>query len=733
MPTTKSSTKKSISDSRRGVDLNNRLLISDLLDLQIEKLTIGDTINAAPGSAGLSITSTAGTPTELLRLVSNVATPADGDVSRMSWYFNNSVGASTEFARFEAIATDVTAGTGNAAFRFSGLDQGVMRELLNITSSAAGVETVSLVGETDMAIPDGSLSLIDADNANTFSVQNNTITTADQINFNSSSITSGTLQLLTLDTSALITTGRALEIVANAATTPTGVVSVSATDLTDGWDMLLTGGGASATASGGVLDIVSGAATLGTAIRITNTGTHVGTTGVALQIVVDSVTTADIIDINADALISGFFIHLDTASSAMLGGGGGYLECTDGTNAVFTITSDGATAITSDAADVNNAIAALIISKDLVNTGAGAPIAQTNSALNITSVNTNTEAFTMTVSNTLAIITESNTASAAGADVYAGTILDIVYIATTDTTGTATSSTTGLNINYDVVETAGTLTLDDFNVVNIDYDSTGTPVVGDGTYNLLNINGADAGVPVYGAVTLNGANIDVSNIDDTDATLTLYGLNVTSIPYATSGGAAGRFSDGTRVLTFSDGTSHITSSTTLITDMPVTAPGSGFDNAGGVLYVPFGKKGASGMIITEWYIDLGTAGVGSVTDINDVIGETGGGAAYIGQITAANNGTVVAVEIVCVEAPTTGVADIDFNAATANDAVYSDDITAEAGYVQLLAAGGVWAIGDRKVFTTLPSADHYIYLSSGAAGTTGAYGGGIFIMRIYGT
>jgi hypothetical protein len=208
-----------------------------------------------------------------------------------------------------------------------------------------------------------------------------------------------------------------------------------------------------------------------------------------------------------------------------------------------------------DIAEGDNNKYGLVISKDLANTSAGAGIGQTNAALDVTSVNTNTEAQIMTVSNVLASITENNTASAAGADVYAGTIANIGYTATTDTTGTATSSATGLTVDYNLIETAGTLTLDDFNVVSIDYDSTGTPTVGDGIYNLLNINGTDAGSPAYGTVTLSGVNVDVSAIDDTDATLTLYGVQSTipttvGLAYTR---AAGRFTDGTHTATLADG------------------------------------------------------------------------------------------------------------------------------------------------------------------------------------
>lgn len=184
--------------------------------------------------------------------------------------------------------------------------------------------------------------------------------------------------------------------------------------------------------------------------------------------------------------------------------------------------------ILGDTPSAHNDVIGITISKDLVNTAAGAGITQTNNALNVSSVNTNAEAFVMDVSNTLVDFIVSNAAAAAGADTYAGIVLNIDYSAEVATAGTATSSATGLLVDYNLTEGGGSvLTLDDFNVVEIDYDTVGTPVVGDGDYNLLYINGTDAGVPVYGDVTFSGINIDISAIDVTDDTLILYGAKFT--------------------------------------------------------------------------------------------------------------------------------------------------------------------------------------------------------------
>jgi hypothetical protein len=160
-----------------------------------------------------------------------------------------------------------------------------------------------------------------------------------------------------------------------------------------------------------------------------------------------------------------------------------------------------------------------------------------------------------------------------------------------------------------------------------------------------------------------------------------------------------------------------------------TAPGAGFDTAGGVKSIPHGKIGS--MFVEEIYVDLKTAAVSSSTTDLDIIGEAAGNAAYIGQITAAKNGTVVAITMTCLEVPATGVADIDLYDVTENTGVFDGGVAALTE-TALITAGGSWTLGLTKVATGLPTADHYLYLTGGAAGTPGAYSAGKFLIKIYG-
>jgi hypothetical protein len=177
--------------------------------------------------------------------------------------------------------------------------------------------------------------------------------------------------------------------------------------------------------------------------------------------------------------------------------------------------------------------------------------------------------------------------------------------------------------------------------------------------------------------------------------------------------------------------SSITSTSTLTTVMPVTAPGVGFDTANGIKFATYGKRGASGLFVTDIYVDLKTAAVSSSTTDLDIIGEAAGGVAYIAQVTAANMGTVVAISMTCLEAPTTGVTDIDLYAATEGTGVFDGGIAALVE-TALITAGGAWTNGATKGAIALPTADQYLYLTSGAAGTAGAYASGKFLITIYG-
>jgi hypothetical protein len=134
------------------------------------------------------------------------------------------------------------------------------------------------------------------------------------------------------------------------------------------------------------------------------------------------------------------------------------------------------------------------------------------------------------------------------------------------------------------------------------------------------------------------------------------------------------------------------------------------------------------IIETTMYIDL--TGAKSTTTDNDIIGDTG--ACHIGQVTTAVNGAIFAGEVHCAEVPTTGADDINLAASSVATGAYDADVTGLANAQAIMTSGGAHAIGTVKPFTVLPTADYYLYLSCGEAGTVGTYDAGILVIKMWG-
>ena len=146
----------------------------------------------------------------------------------------------------------------------------------------------------------------------------------------------------------------------------------------------------------------------------------------------------------------------------------------------------------------------------------------------------------------------------------------------------------------------------------------------------------------------------------------------------------------------------------------------------------------NGVIVTKLFIDL--EGNTSKNDVDDVIGNASGGAAYVYKHENAIGGFIESITITCIEAPTTGADDIDFRISTNAALAYDGDASGEQS---ILANGAAWAIGISKrigntdlsvYFNRLTGANvdgSYFYLCSGEA-VAGEYGAGKFIVTIVG-
>lgn len=176
-----------------------------------------------------------------------------------------------------------------------------------------------------------------------------------------------------------------------------------------------------------------------------------------------------------------------------------------------------------------------------------------------------------------------------------------------------------------------------------------------------------------------------------------------------------------------DGNSDITGRLSLSGNTTGTG-GAGFTGGTGTIYKNRVVKEGS-IIITQYLFDL--TGLGSSTTDLDIIG-VGSSAAYLGQVTAATNGTILAGQMTCLEVPTGGVTDIDVYWATEGTGVFDGGIAALTETV-LLTNGGAWTLNLGKSFADpVGIANGYIYLTCGAAGTAATYTAGKFIITLYG-
>jgi len=156
-------------------------------------------------------------------------------------------------------------------------------------------------------------------------------------------------------------------------------------------------------------------------------------------------------------------------------------------------------------------------------------------------------------------------------------------------------------------------------------------------------------------------------------------------------------------------------------------PGAGFIGSGGVLESAVVQHG--GIIKTEIIIDL--TGAACTSGNLDILGTSG--VSYIGQVTAAKNGTtLMAGQITCLETPATGVDDIDLYSATeATGAAGSG--AAALTETALLSKGGSWSASvTPTIMTALPAANEYLYLTAGDAGTAATYTAGRFLIELWG-
>ena len=157
-----------------------------------------------------------------------------------------------------------------------------------------------------------------------------------------------------------------------------------------------------------------------------------------------------------------------------------------------------------------------------------------------------------------------------------------------------------------------------------------------------------------------------------------------------------------------------------------TEAGTGITGGTGTIYRSSVMR-SGGIITTRILIDL--TGLRS-TASGDIIGVNGtSNVCHIGQITAAQNGTILTGSMECFEAPSGGDPDINVHSATESTGV-EDGAIADLTETLLVNAGDA-ALGTKVYFTALPAADEFLYLTLGAT-TDADYTAGKLLIELIG-
>lgn len=181
---------------------------------------------------------------------------------------------------------------------------------------------------------------------------------------------------------------------------------------------------------------------------------------------------------------------------------------------------------------------------------------------------------------------------------------------------------------------------------------------------------------------------------------------------------------------FSGLTASIAQLNTLASPTLTTGAGTGITAGTGTVYKN-SVRTIGGIITTRILIDL--TGLNSQATDGDIIGETpGAGPAHLGQITAAQNGTILGGVMRCLEVPAGGDPNIALYSATEATGKYDDAITGLTE-TTLFDPNADWTIDMDRSLTAVPAADEYLYLVQGdATGTAATYTAGKFLIELYG-
>jgi hypothetical protein len=160
-----------------------------------------------------------------------------------------------------------------------------------------------------------------------------------------------------------------------------------------------------------------------------------------------------------------------------------------------------------------------------------------------------------------------------------------------------------------------------------------------------------------------------------------------------------------------------------------TEAGAGITDGTGTIYESSVSR-EGGIVTTQILIDM--TGLKSATSDVDIIGEAvTADPSHLGQITAAQNGTILGGDMQCLEVPAS-LDDVDLYTANEATGAHEDGIATLTASAALVTAGAAWTLGLIKAFSAVPPADDHLYLVNGAADTADDFTAGKFLIKLYG-
>lgn len=186
------------------------------------------------------------------------------------------------------------------------------------TIAGAGAANAFVITAGDVVFSDASLAITDADDAASFTVTNNTATSASVVVLTGSGVHTGntTSSFMKLTPSGM-TTGTALYIAAAAATTSVAVVDLAVAALTSGSALRIVGATGVFTTGGKLIELSSTAAVAGNLLTATTDGAYTGT-GMIL-VTAGAATTGVLVSVvSTTGLTSGSLIRATSSTAGAI-------------------------------------------------------------------------------------------------------------------------------------------------------------------------------------------------------------------------------------------------------------------------------------------------------------------------------------------------------------------------------------------------------------------------------